>query len=40
MMDIEKERASQIVFDQIITERIRTIRPLNESSLVLTTQSN
>jgi len=39
-MDVEKERASKIVFDQIITEKIRTIRPLNEGSLLLTTQSN
>ena len=40
VMDVEKERASKIVFDQIITEKIRTIRPLNEVSLLLTTQSN
>ena len=37
VMDVEKERASKIVFDQIITEKIKTIRPLNEGSLLLTT---
>ena len=37
VMDVEKEGASKIVFDQIITEKIKTIRPLNEGSLLLTT---
>ena len=40
VIDIDKERATKIVFDQIIKEKIKTIRPLNDNSLVLTTISN
>ncbi len=40
VLDIERERVSQIVFDQIISEKIRTIRPLNENTLVITTQGS
>ncbi len=39
-LDVEKERVSNIVFDQIISEKLRTLRPLKQDSLLLTTASN
>lgn len=40
LLDVEKERVSKVVFDQIISERLKTLRPLREDCLVLTTVAN
>jgi hypothetical protein len=40
VLDVDKERVSKVVFDQIITERLHTLRPLKEDCLVLTTAAN
>ena len=40
VFDVDKERVSKVVFDQIISEKLRTLRPLREDCLVLTTSAN
>lgn len=40
VMDVEKERASKIVFDQIIKEKIRTIRSLKDGCMVVVSVKN
>lgn len=40
IIDVEKERCSKVVFDQIITDKVQSIASIQEGAMILTTTNN
>ena len=40
IIDVEKERCSKVVFDQIITDKVQSIASIQEGAMILTTTKN